>query len=75
MNTLKDLAQYARFVVCGTAMKNQFDTVEILAEELGFDPETLHDMMIMLAAKTIRWNIKAGNHPFTALDLADLGEE
>lgn len=56
-------------------MQNQTDTVEILAEELGFDPETLRDMMLALAAKTIRWNIKAGIHPLTALDLADLGGE
>jgi hypothetical protein len=49
--------------------------ITTLAAELGFDPETLHDAMIQLAAANIRWNIAAGLHPLQALDLADLGED
>jgi hypothetical protein len=42
----KYLETERRFVLCTTAMKIQTDTVQTLADLLGFDAETTHELLI-----------------------------
>ena len=68
----KYLETERRFVLCTTAMKIQTDPVQTLADLLGFDAETTHELLIQLAAKTIRSKLDDGVHPLDALTLDDL---
>jgi hypothetical protein len=50
-------------------MEKQTKTVQALAEELGFDSETMHALMIEFAVKTIHWNLNTEVHPLEPLIL------
>jgi hypothetical protein len=53
-------------------MKMQTDPVQTLADLLGFDAETMHELLIQLAAKTIRPKLDYGVHPLDEMTLDDL---